>query len=156
HVSDDYGGDAAFAAFVAAAHARGLKVVLDLSFTVVADQHPWFVAARNAGAPERSRFVVAPGPPCPTLSAIAGGNGWHPFGDAQCFFSDYAASFPSIDGRDPVVAAAARDVGAHWLGLGADGFRLDSAPSIVQIDPAHPLVKDPSSGGTHAFWRAFM
>jgi len=39
HVTSDYGGDAALDAFVDAAHGHGLKVVLDLSFTLVADQH---------------------------------------------------------------------------------------------------------------------
>jgi alpha-amylase len=158
HVAADYGGDAAFTSFLAAAHTRGLKVVLDLSFTLVADQHPWFVAARaSAAAPERAHFQVTPGPPCPTLADTLGNNGWHAFPDTRCYFSDYAATFPSLNQRDAATAEAMRSAAVHWLGLGVDGFRLDSAASIAQVDPTNPMApKDPSSPATHAFWRAFM
>src|SRR5262249_49915978 len=116
HVTADYGGDAAFRTFVTAAHAKGLKVILDLSFSLVADQHPWFIAASaSALAPERAHFVVTGGPPCPSLGALAGGNGWHPFRDAQCFFSDYSAQFPSLNVRDPATAAALRQAATVWL-----------------------------------------
>ncbi|HUJ63220.1 MAG TPA: alpha-amylase family glycosyl hydrolase [Kofleriaceae bacterium] len=158
HVTAAYGGDAAFASFVAAAHAKNLKVLLDLSFTLVADQHPWFVAAdASAAAPERAHFLVTAGPPCPTLDAQAGGNGWHPFRDSQCFFSDYAAQFPSTNVRDQPTAEAMRAVADQWLAAGVDGFRLDSAASIAQVDPQNPTAaKDPSSPATHAFWLPFM
>ena len=157
HIAADYGGDTAFAAFVAAAHARGLSVMLDLSFTLVADQHPWFTAAQAAAAPARAHFLVVPGPPCPTLLDMFGNNGWHAFPSGQCFFSDYAAVFPSLNQRDAATAEAMRAAAEHWLGLGVDGFRLDSAASIAQVDPAHPTApKDPSSAATHQFWRAFM
>ncbi len=158
HVTADYGGDAAFAAFVTAAHAKHLMVILDLSFTLVADQHPWFIAAAaSAQAPERAHFEVTSGPPCPVLVDIAGGNGWNPFTDSQCFYSDYAPQFPSLDQRDEATAEAMRVTGEHWLAAGVDGFRLDSASSIAQIDPANPTAaKDPSSPATHAFWLRFM
>ena len=158
HVTAAYGGDAAFAAFVTAAHAKGLKVILDLSFTLVADQHPWFAAAMtSAAAPERAHFEVTSGPPCPTLTDQVGGNGWHAFADSQCFFSDYAAQFPSLNQRDEATAEAMRVAAEHWLAAGVDGFRLDSASSIAQVDPANPTAaKDPSSPATHAFWLPFM
>lgn len=157
HVTSDYGGDGALDAFVDAAHGHGLKVVLDLSFTLVADQHPWFVAAKKSAAPERAHFVVADGPPCPVLDNLLGTNGWIPFPDGQCYFSDYAAPFPSLDQRDEPTAEAMRAVAEQWLEHGIDGFRLDSAASIAQVDPAQPeKAKDPSSPATHEFWLRFM
>jgi alpha-amylase len=154
HVTAAYGGDAAFATFVTAAHARGLLVMLDLSFTLVADQHPWFVSAQIDAA-DRSHFIVAPGPPCPVVTGVSG-TGWYPFPDTDCFFSDYAAQFPSLNARDAATAAALRDAAVQWLAAGVDGFRLDSSSSIAQIDPANPTLKDQNAPASHTFWLQFM
>jgi glycosidase len=154
HVTAAYGGDAAFASFVAAAHARGLVVMLDLSFSLVADSHPWFVAAQTDHA-ARSHFIVTAGPPCPVVTGQAG-TGWYPFPDTGCYFSDYAAQFPSLNVRDPATATALGDAAVQWLAAGVDGFRLDSSSSVAQIDPAQPTVKDLNAPASHAFWLHFM
>jgi glycosidase len=158
HVAPDYGGDSAYDALIAAAHGRGLKIALDLSFSLISTQHPWFVAARaSPTAPERKHFVLA-GPPCPVLTNLANQNGWRELapGDA-CYWCDYDPSTcAALDVRDASTAASLVDVGRLWLDRGADGYRLDSAASIAQVDPASPTVKDQSSPATHAFWRRFM
>ncbi len=97
------------------------------------------------------------GAACPTLLDTANTNGWNPFPNTQCYFSDYAAPFPGLNYRDAATAEAARVVAESWLARGVDGFRLDSAASIGQVDPANPTqAKDPSSPVTHAFWLSFM
>lgn len=155
HVTAAYGGDAAFASFVAAAHAKGLLVALDLSFSLVSDQHPWFVQAKTDPA-ARSHFVVTAGPPCPVLDGVSG-TGWYPFPDHDCYFSDYAAQFPSLDVRDPATATALEDAAVHWLDAGVDGFRLDSSSSVAQVDPLNPTAaKDQNAPASHVFWRHFM
>jgi alpha-glucosidase len=50
------GGDEALASLVRAAHARGMRVVGDLTTNHVGAEHDWFRAARNGGAPEREFF----------------------------------------------------------------------------------------------------
>ena len=54
-VSPDYGTMEDATAFIAAAHARGIRVVTELVINHTSDQHPWFQAARKAppGSPER-------------------------------------------------------------------------------------------------------
>jgi len=155
HVTAAYGGDAAFATFVAAAHAHGLLVMLDLSFSLVADANPWFVAAETDHA-ARSHFVVTAGPPCPVVTTTQSGPGWYPFPDTGCYFSDYAAVFPSLNVRDPATAAALGDAAVQWLAAGVDGFRLDSSSSVGEIDPAQPTVKDQNAAASHTFWLHFM
>jgi glycosidase len=158
HVAPAYGGDAAFDAFVAAAHARKLKVVLDLSLTIVSTDHPWFqAAAASPAAPERAHFLVHAAP-CPQTSDVPMMNGWVPFSDGACYYDNYAPG-PLADPnwRDGPTAQAGRDVAAMWLARGADGFRLDSAADIASVDPVQPAqARDPSSAATHAFWRAFV
>jgi len=156
HVDKEYGGDEAWDKFIAAAHRRNLKVVLDLSVTQVADTHPWFVAARKSTtAPERAHFIWT-GSPRPKVLGIFGAPAWNPVGDGTFYFALYAPNVPSINFRDKSTAQTMTEVGAYWLKRGADGFRLDSAPNIFPVDPAKPEVIGQSAGASHAFWRAFM
>ena len=57
-VDEAYGGEAGWLAFVRAAHARHMKVILDEEFQYVAEGHPWWRA--NEGRPGRpeGRFVL--------------------------------------------------------------------------------------------------
>ena len=56
HVDPLLGGDAAYAALVGAAHARGLRVLGDLTTNHVGARHEWFVAALEGHSPEREFF----------------------------------------------------------------------------------------------------
>src|SRR6185369_2477292 len=58
-----YGGMPAFDALLARAHARGLRVLMDLVPNHCSVAHPWFVAALAAqpDSPERDRFVFRRG-----------------------------------------------------------------------------------------------
>jgi alpha-glucosidase len=57
HVDPLLGGDQALASLTAAAHARGIRVVGDLTLNHVGDRHEWFAAARSdPAAPERAMF----------------------------------------------------------------------------------------------------
>ncbi len=54
------GGDEALASLTAAAHARGMRVLGDLTLNHTGDGHDWFQAARaDERAPERSFFLFA-------------------------------------------------------------------------------------------------
>ena len=48
NVHPSYGTLADFKAFVEAAHARGIRVLIELVVNHTSDQHPWFQAARRA------------------------------------------------------------------------------------------------------------
>ena len=54
-----YGTMEDFQAFLAAAHERGLQVMIELVMNHTSDQHPWFQRARQAppGSPERDYYV---------------------------------------------------------------------------------------------------
>lgn len=57
-VEPAYGGNVAWEAFVRAAHARGMKVILDEEFQYVAEGHPWWRDQQGRpGAPE-GHFVL--------------------------------------------------------------------------------------------------
>jgi maltose alpha-D-glucosyltransferase/alpha-amylase len=58
-VHSSYGTLADFDEFLAAAHSRGLRVMIELVLNHTSDQHPWFQAARMAprDSPQRNFYV---------------------------------------------------------------------------------------------------
>ena len=58
-VHPDYGTLRRLRRFIAAAHARGLRVITELVINHTSDQHPWFQRAREAkpGSPARDFYV---------------------------------------------------------------------------------------------------
>jgi alpha-glucosidase len=123
------GGDEALAALTRAAHARGMRVIGDLTLNHTGNQHEWFVAAQaDAAAPERSFY----------------------------FFDDelahgYAAwwnirSLPKLNHSSPELAERLASVTARWLGApyDLDGWRIDVANMAGRYrgdDRAHALAQ---------------
>ena len=109
------GDDADLDALVAAAHERGLKVLLDGVFHHVGRGHPAFqqVLTEGPGAPTAGWFRLR----------------WHDgVPDADVF--EGHASLVALDHDSPAVADLVCDVMAHWLARGADGWRLDAAYAV--------------------------
>jgi alpha-glucosidase len=145
-VDPRFGTLGAFDRLLAAAHARGLRIVLDYVINHTSDRHPWFVASRaSRTGPRRGWYVwrdPAPdgGPPNNWLS-VFGGPAWtlDP-ATGQYYLHSFHPAQPDLDWRNPEVAAAMHDVLRFWLDRGVDGFRID-APEFVGKDPA--LRDDP-------------
>ena len=113
HVDPVLGGDEAFTALVAAAHARGLRVMGDLTTNHTGDAHEWFLAAQaDAGAPEAGFFFFDE----------------HPERYASWLG---IASLPKLDQSSAALRARLYDgpgsVVARWLDAGLDAWRIDVA-----------------------------
>jgi alpha-glucosidase len=139
-VDPRFGDLQAFDRLLAAAHARGLRVVLDYVINHTSDQHPWFVASRASRTdPKRGWYVWRdPGPggePPNNWRSVFGGSAWtlDP-GTGQYYLHSFHPAQPDLDWRHPAVAAAMHDVLRFWLDRGVDGFRID-APEYVGKDP---------------------
>ncbi|MET0222229.1 MAG: alpha-amylase family glycosyl hydrolase [Tardiphaga sp.] len=110
------GDDADFDVLIAAAHGRGLRVVLDGVFNHVGRDHPAFQRAL-AQAPDAALFRIdfdRRGP------------------DGQFAYADFEghAELPALNHDNPAVADLIVDVMTHWLRRGADGWRLDAAYAV--------------------------
>jgi cyclomaltodextrinase len=112
------GTDADFDALVAAAHDRGLRVLLDGVFNHVGREHPAFHA------------VLEQGPDAPTAGWFRlrwpGGRDAEPQPDT---FEGHG-QLVALDHSSPAVADWVTDVMTHWLDRGADGWRLDAAYAV--------------------------
>jgi alpha-glucosidase len=140
-VDPSFGDLAAFDRLLAAAHARGLRVVLDYVVNHTSDRHPWFLASRASRSdPQRSWYVwrdPAPGggPPNNWVS-VFGGPAWtFDAATGQYYLHSFHAAQPDLDWRNPAVEAAMHAVACFWLTRGVDGLRID-APEYVGKDPA--------------------
>jgi alpha-glucosidase len=128
-----------FDSLIAAAHERGLHVLLDLVASHTSIEHPWF-----REHPERYIWSPVDGPPNnwaaafggPAWSADAGGRGWY----LHTFYPEQ----PDLDWRNPDVVTAMQDVVRFWLDRGVDGFRVDAVNGIVKDAD---LRDDPPASG---------
>ncbi len=139
-----------FDEMLAAAHARGIRVIVDLVPNHTSDQHAWFQAALAAapGSPERARYIFRDGrgpageEPPNNWQSIFGGPAWtrlEPREDdgprgPQWYLHLFDASQPDLDWNHPEVRAELEDVLRFWLDKGVDGFRVDVAHGLVKAE----------------------
>ncbi|MEZ4560931.1 MAG: alpha-amylase family glycosyl hydrolase, partial [Caldilineaceae bacterium] len=128
-----FGDLATFDDLVAQAHARGLKVIIDIVPNHTSDQHPWFQESRaSRDNPKRDWYVWADpaadgGPPNNWLS-VFGGPAWTlDESTGQYYLHSFLSEQPDLNWRNPAVKAAMFDVYRFWLDRGVDGFRIDVA-----------------------------
>ncbi|MBI5131604.1 MAG: DUF3459 domain-containing protein [Rhodopseudomonas palustris] len=129
-----------FDALVLTAHARGLKLILDLVPNHSSDQHPWFVESRSSrDNPKRDWYIwrdPAPGggPPTNWLSEF-GGSGWEfDAATGQYYYHAFLRQQPDLNWRNPQVRAAIYDAMRFWLRKGVDGFRVDVIWHLIKDD----------------------
>ena len=133
-----FGDQADFVELLAAAHARGLKVLIDQVFNHSSDQHPWFVQSRQSRDNARSDWYVwsdpkPDGSPPNNWLAIFGGSAWQwcPI-RCQYYLHQFLASQPDLNVNNKEVQDALLDSMRFWLELGVDGFRLDTVNFYCQ------------------------
>jgi alpha-glucosidase len=116
---------------LAAAHARGLKVILDLVLNHTSDQHPWFQQSRSSRHnPYRDWYIWADpapnGKPPNNWQAAIGGSAWEwDSATEQYYLHIFLTGQPDVNWRNPKLRQAQLDVVRFWLRRGVDGFRLD-------------------------------
>ncbi|MEE1622020.1 maltose alpha-D-glucosyltransferase [Zafaria sp. Z1313] len=154
-VLDEFGTIADFRRLVSEAHARGLRIIIDLPMNHTSDEHPWFQASRSDPDGEYGDFYV-----------------WsdtdEKYQDARIIFVDTEESNwtfdpvrrqffwhrffhhqPDLNFENPKVHQAMFDVVRYWLDLGVDGFRADAIPYLFEEEGTNCENLPP----THAFLR---
>jgi alpha-amylase len=135
-VSPDYGSLDDLRALVAAAHQRGIAVILDMPFNHTSSQHPWFIDAQKPGSTHDDWYVWADSPQ---------GANWFQNG-SRYYYANFGPDFPDLNLRNPTVTAEVTDIATFWLrDVGVEGFRLDAAKHLVEDGPVTqntPETKD--------------
>ncbi len=138
-VHPEYGTLADARAFIAEAHARGLRVITELVINHTSDQHPWFQRARKAkpGSSARNFYVWSDtdqryaGTRIIFLDTEKSNWTWDPVANAYYWHRFYSHQ-PDLNFDNPLVLKAVLSVLRYWLGLGVDGLRLDAVPYLVE------------------------
>ena len=127
-----FGSPDDFTELIHEAHARGLRVLIDLVLSHTSDTHLWFREEREVRGPSSAdRYVWANGPaegglPNNWLS-IFGGPAWtYEPRRQQYYLHNFLESQPDLNFHNPDVREEALSVARWWLERGVDGFRLDT------------------------------
>jgi oligo-1,6-glucosidase len=144
-----FGTLADFDRLLAAAHERGLKLVMDLVVNHTSDEHPWFVASRSGkDDPKRDwywwrppRYGMDPGAPGaePTnWASFFAGPAWDlDEATAEYYLHLFSRKQPDLNWENPEVRQAVYAMMRWWLDRGVDGFRMDVI-NMISKDPALP------------------
>lgn len=159
-VDPRFGTLADFDAMLAEAHARGIRVIIDLVPNHSSDAHEWFQAAlaAPAGSAERARYLFRDGrgpagdEPPNNWDSIFGGPAWtrviEPDGTpGQWYLHLFDSSQPDFDWTNEEVREEFRRILRFWLDRGVDGFRVDVAHGMVKADGL-PDYTPPAEGGS--------
>jgi maltose alpha-D-glucosyltransferase/alpha-amylase len=123
-VHPTYGTLDDFKSLLAEAHARGLRVILELVLGHTSDQHPWFQRARHSPAGSRERnFYIWSDIEAPNATWDA---------EAKAYYTHRRSHHePALNYDNADVLHAMLGVADFWLALGVDGFRIGSVPTVV-------------------------
>ena len=123
---------------VAAAHKRGLKVIIDQAYNHTSDQHNWFKESRRDSKNPKADWYVwsdakEDGSPPNNWLSIFGGCGWEwDTSRHQYYFHQFVKEQPDLNFHNPEVVKALLDVARFWLKRKVDGFRLDTVINYLQ------------------------
>ncbi len=142
HIAVDraYGTLADFDELLAAAHDRGIRILVDLVMNHTSIEHPWFVDARSRrDHPKRSWYIWADprpdgAPPNNWLSSFEEcGSAWSwDEGTEQFYLHSFMPEQPDLNWRNPEVREEMRRIWRFWLDRGVDGFRVDAVHRIMK------------------------
>ncbi|APZ33384.1 glucohydrolase [Microbacterium aurum] len=139
-----------FDELLAAVHARGMKLVMDLVVNHTSDEHPWFLQSRaGRDSPKRDWYIWRP----PREGCVPGEPGSEPT-NWESFFSGptwtldetsgeyylhlFASKQPDLNWDNPDVREAVYTMMRWWLDRGVDGFRMD----VINLISKHPDLPD--------------
>lgn len=155
-IQADYGTAEDFQRLLDAAHARGLKVVLDEVLSHTSDVHPWFVESLTGGrdGPKANWYVWADpqedGTAPNNWLSVFGGPAWaYQPARRQHYHHKFLRQQPKLNWRDAGAREAALSVLDFWLERGVDGFRLDVAGTYLHdeaLTPNPPVPVDERRG----------
>jgi alpha-glucosidase len=154
-----FGSVADMEALVAAAHRRGLRVILDFVPNHTSHRHPWFLDARSGRESAHRDWYIwrdpsADGGPPNNWRSVSAvdrpGSAWvRDARSGQYFLATFSMAQPDLNWDNPAVRAAMHDVLRFWLGRGVDGFRIDMVgflakdPRFRDEPPPPPEFGDP-------------
>ena len=129
-IAPEFGGMEAFKAMLEGAHARDMKVIMDLVVNHTSDEHEWFQKSRQRIDPYTDYYIWRPAKPNGKLP-----NNWDSNFDGKAWAWDdvrgeyylhlFCVKQPDLNMDNPLVREEVKKILRFWLDMGVDGFRED-------------------------------
>ncbi|MFM4667850.1 alpha,alpha-phosphotrehalase [Aeromonas media] len=138
-----YGTMEDFEALLAAAHGRGIRIVMDIVVNHTSTEHAWFKSALgDKNSPYRDYYIwkdpVEGGVPNNWQSKF-GGSAWELApATGQYYLHLFAREQADLNWENPAVRAEVKNIIHFWAKKGVDGFRLDVI-NLISKDQAFPI-----------------
>ena len=137
-----YGTMDDFEALLAAAHGRGIRIVMDIVVNHTSTEHAWFKSALgDKNSPYRDYYIwkdpVEGGVPNNWQSKF-GGSAWElDPATGQYYLHLFAREQADLNWENPAVRAEVKNIIHFWAKKGVDGFRLDVI-NLISKDQRFP------------------
>ncbi len=139
-IHPNYGTLDDFKAFLSAAHARGIRVIIEMVLNHTSDQHPWFQESRSSrDNPKRDWYVWSDtddryrGVRIIFLDTEMSNWAWDPVSKSY-YWHRFFSHQPDLNYDNPAVFEEMWGVMKFWLEMGVDAFRLDAVPYLIERD----------------------
>ena len=148
-IEADYGTTEDFEALVAAAHERGIAVIVDQVLNHTSVEHPWFEDAKIPGSPHDAWYEWSASEP--GVTKPGGGRVWHRAG-SRFYYSYFWEGMADLNLANPEVTAELDSIARYWLeDLGVDGFRMDAVKHLFEQGAALEELPE-----THAWLEGYQ
>lgn len=153
-IMDEFGTMEDFDELLAAAHGRGIKIVMDLVVNHTSDEHRWFVESRKSrNNPYRDYYIWRDGQDAQTppnnWGSCFGGSAWqYDEATGMYYLHLFSKKQPDLNWDNEKVRQEVFDMMTWWCEKGVDGFRMDVISMISK-------TKEMPDGETHGMYGDF-
>ncbi|MDC0707237.1 alpha-glucosidase [Stigmatella sp. ncwal1] len=150
-IMPEFGSMADFEELLREAHARGLKIMLDLVVNHTSDEHPWFIESRaSPQSNKRDYYIWKQGqngqPPTRWQSYFSGPVWEKDERSGEFYLHLFSRKQPDLNWENPAVRREVHDMMRFWLDKGVDGWRMDTINMLSK--PPHYPEGQPIPGTT--------
>jgi alpha-glucosidase len=133
NVAPEYGTLEDFKIFLREAHARNIRVILDLVLNHTSDEHPWFLESKSSRDNPKADWYIWVDTPPNNWQSCFDGEAWTYVPErAQYYYHYFMKQQPDLNWHNPEVKKAMWEAARFWLDLGVDGYRLDAIGTIYE------------------------
>jgi maltose alpha-D-glucosyltransferase / alpha-amylase len=155
-VHSSYGTLEDFRTFLKSAHARQIRVIIEMVLNHTSDQHPWFQQSRSSqDNPRRDWYVWSDTDTGYSQTRIIfldtelSNWAWDPISKSY-YWHRFFSHQPDLNYDNPAVREEMWNVMKFWLETGVDAFRLDAVPYLVEregtncenLPETHGIIKE--------------
>ena len=137
-IMKDFGTMEDYDRMLAAAHERGIRIVMDLVVNHTSDEHPWFIESRRSkDNPYRDYYIWREGKDGKepnNWGSCFSGPAWEYDSTTDMYYLHlFSKKQPDLNWDNPKVRDEVFDMMDWWCRKGIDGFRMDVISMISKV-----------------------